>query len=257
MSEEKTLKPRITLTEGRITTTSLVLAEHFGKRHDNVLHAIERTVREISAEFNALNFKVVSYQDAKGEERRMYRLTRDGFALIAMGFTGKRAMQWKVAYINAFNAMEDALRGRESSHKALPSPEPAAEATGLRVEKERDSDLFLALFYALGRDHAAATMLWYLLGKNAHVAPFRSTYREIQRELNNVISRGAICNSTNRLVSRGLIATGNNPAINRTVEPRTYSVILSALIAQLQLLPDESLPGLADFVSKDPTRLLH
>ena len=71
-------------------TTSLKVAEFFGKRHDNVLRAIERL--ECSEKFNALNFEVVKYIDQKGQARTMYNMTKDGFTLLAMGFTGKKAL---------------------------------------------------------------------------------------------------------------------------------------------------------------------
>lgn len=88
-------------------TTSLVIAEKFGKRHKNVLQAIESMPKD---DFNRLNFQPVDYVDQKGERRLMYRITRDGFTLLAMGFTGKDAYQWKVKFIDAFNKMERQLR---------------------------------------------------------------------------------------------------------------------------------------------------
>ena len=83
-------------------------AEHFGKLHKDVLRAIRNL--ECSAEFNGRNFAPVDYIDEKGEPRPMYRITRDGFAFLAMSFTGKEAARWKEAYIDAFNAMEAKLR---------------------------------------------------------------------------------------------------------------------------------------------------
>jgi len=88
-----------------LTTTSQHVASAFGKRHDRVLRAIRALTSELPEDFNAPNFGVVSYLDAKGESRVMYRLTRDGFALLAMRFTGKKALSFQVAYIKAFNAM--------------------------------------------------------------------------------------------------------------------------------------------------------
>jgi Rha family phage regulatory protein len=93
---------------GRVMVSSLQVAEHFGKRHKNVIQAIERL--EIPEEFNRLNFQPVEYEDKKGEKRPAYLMTRDGFTLLVMGFTGPRAMEWKIKYIEAFNAMERMLR---------------------------------------------------------------------------------------------------------------------------------------------------
>ncbi len=79
--------------------------------------------------------------DGKGEKRPEYRITRDGFTLLAMGFTGKAALAWKIKYIEAFNQLEERATARAvklaerrvlaSSRKSLPPPEPALEAQAL------------------------------------------------------------------------------------------------------------------------------
>lgn len=86
-------------------TSSRNVAEVFGKRHDNVLRDIEELIAQLDDDFNALNFEAVEYKDKKGEKRREYLLTKDGFTLLAMGFTGKRAIEFKLAYIHAFNRL--------------------------------------------------------------------------------------------------------------------------------------------------------
>lgn len=96
-------------TDGGVPTcTSLDIAERFGKLHKNVLRDIENL--ECSEEFNRLNFEPVEYLDAKGESRRSFNITRDGFAFLVMGFTGPEAAAWKERYIKAFNSMESELR---------------------------------------------------------------------------------------------------------------------------------------------------
>jgi Rha family phage regulatory protein len=93
-------------TEGEhLTTTSQQVAAVFGKRHDNVVTKIRSLLAELPEQFNHLNFKAVTYLDAKGENRVSYILTRDGFTLLAMRFTGKKALGFQLAYIEAFNAM--------------------------------------------------------------------------------------------------------------------------------------------------------
>lgn len=76
------LCPHVAVINGTIKTTSLKIAEHFGKRHDNVMKAIKNL--DCSREFNALNFEVVEYIDIKGEKRPAYEITRDGFMLGAI-----------------------------------------------------------------------------------------------------------------------------------------------------------------------------
>ena len=94
---------RLVITDcGKPLTTSLIVAEKFGKRHGTVLRSIRNL--ETPDEFNARNFAAVDYVDAKGESRPMFSITRDGFALLAMGFTGKKAAEWKIRFLDAFNA---------------------------------------------------------------------------------------------------------------------------------------------------------
>lgn len=99
------------LENGKPVTDSLVVAEAFGKRHADVLRSIDNL--ESSTEFNERNFALVDYKDSKGEKRRKYIITRDGFTILAMGYTGKQAMQFKERYIQEFNRMSEMLQKRE------------------------------------------------------------------------------------------------------------------------------------------------
>lgn len=87
--------------------TSLDVAETFEKEHKNVLKDIREL--ECSKEFGRLNFEPTTYKDKFNREQPMYYITRDGFTLLAMGYTGEKAMMFKEAYIKQFNAMEKAL----------------------------------------------------------------------------------------------------------------------------------------------------
>ncbi|ELD6579511.1 Rha family transcriptional regulator [Escherichia coli] len=100
-------QPEIAIVDGQAVTSSLAVANFFSKRHDDVLKKI-RTL-ECSASFTSRNFSVSDYTDCTGRKLPCYQITRDGFAFLAMGFTGKRAAQFKEAYINAFNLMEKQL----------------------------------------------------------------------------------------------------------------------------------------------------
>ena len=97
----------------QVVTTSLKVAEYFGKPHKDVLKSI-RTL-ECSTEFTGRNFSPCFYfSELRNNVKRklpMYYMTRDGFTLLVMGFTGKIAARFKEAYINAFNEMEERLRG--------------------------------------------------------------------------------------------------------------------------------------------------
>lgn len=100
-------QPEISVINGQAVTSSLAVADYFTKRHDDVLKKIRSL--DCSPEFTARNFAVSDYTDASGRKLPCYNITRDGFAFLAMGFTGKRAAQFKEAYINAFNQMEKQL----------------------------------------------------------------------------------------------------------------------------------------------------
>lgn len=92
--------------------TSLDVAETFGKEHKNVLADIRNIQSDISsAEFSAL-FYEEAYTASNGKKNPMYHMNRDGFTLLVMGYTGEKAMQFKLAYIKQFNAMEKALIGK-------------------------------------------------------------------------------------------------------------------------------------------------
>lgn len=95
----------------QLTTTSLKIAERFGMEHKNVLAKIKKL--EIPADFGRLNFKPSDYLNEQGKIQPCYEITRDGFTLLAMGFTGKKAMKFKIDFINAFRAMEAELMNRK------------------------------------------------------------------------------------------------------------------------------------------------
>lgn len=95
------------------TVTSLEVAEAFGKGHKDVLKAIKNL--DCSKEFGRRNFAPTSYVDSWNRKQKMYRMTRDGFMMLVMGFTGSEAAAVKEAYIKEFNAMEKALREMEIS----------------------------------------------------------------------------------------------------------------------------------------------
>lgn len=97
----------VVIQNNQIVVSSKDLAEHFNKDHKNVL----RDIREILSAQNRANefFHEESYS-YNGRRLPMYLMNRDGFSLLAMGFTGKKALQWKLKYIEAFNEMEETLK---------------------------------------------------------------------------------------------------------------------------------------------------
>ncbi len=106
--------PALTIVDGKPTTLSTDVARHFGKRHDNVVRDIENLRAQLDPD-HLLNFEETEQSrssplNGAPISARAYRLTRDGFTLLAMGFTGKKALAFKLAYIDAFNRMEAELQ---------------------------------------------------------------------------------------------------------------------------------------------------
>ncbi|ARA80184.1 Rha family transcriptional regulator [Pseudomonas amygdali pv. lachrymans] len=113
----------IELVKGQPMTTSVDIASHFGKLHKNVIKAIKAL--DCTDSFHKLNFEPIQIDVDLGMGRTRkdpaFRITRDGFTFLCMGFTGKEAARWKEAYINAFNQMELALKAQpvEVDNKAV------------------------------------------------------------------------------------------------------------------------------------------
>ena len=101
--------------DGRLMTTSLRVAEHFGKQHKNVIRDIEKLIKDCpDSEFSQLNFEPRNYvyYTGKNQERVavLYEITRNGFAILAMGFTGAKALRWKIDFLTAFDEMDAVLQ---------------------------------------------------------------------------------------------------------------------------------------------------
>lgn len=122
--------------EGRALTNSQLVAEKFGKRHADVLRAVEEHISALeTTDAKVRWFCQSSYYDAKGEERKMYIMTRDGFSLLTMSFNNTRdVLNWKVSFIEAFNQMEKALKDQQ---KTLSPAESLLQSVQMLVEQER------------------------------------------------------------------------------------------------------------------------
>lgn len=110
-------KKLVLIKNDQAITTSLKVAEVFEKRHDHVVNDIRELIKQMASTSQppklgaAQMFVETTYQaEAGGRRYPMYLLNRDGFSLLAMGFTGKKALQFKLKFINAFNKMEEALK---------------------------------------------------------------------------------------------------------------------------------------------------
>lgn len=100
---------------GEPVASSRDVAKRFGKEHKNVMQAVANLVAENSAAKSM--FHPATFEN-RGKKYPMYLMNRDGFSLLAMGFTGKEAVQWKLKYIQAFNEMEKQLAQRPQLSRA-------------------------------------------------------------------------------------------------------------------------------------------
>ena len=153
--------------DGQILVSSVDVAENFEKRHKNVIQSIEKL--KVDEEYHRLNFQPMIYAAEVGKGAKLdckgYYMTRDGFTLLVMGFTGYRAMEWKVKYIKAFNAMEAKLKETAAREAALPEARPAddGEAARLRLRekqaelREREIETRLAELELRKRDYDIQT----------------------------------------------------------------------------------------------------
>lgn len=89
---------------GQVVTTDLLIAKAFSRTPSSIRRTIKNL--ECSDEFRANNFAQTSYLDQQGKKQPSYKITKDGFVLLVMGFTGKQATEFKIQYIEAFNEME-------------------------------------------------------------------------------------------------------------------------------------------------------
>lgn len=141
--QEITVQPienMVQIDDGKMFTTSLIIAQAFEKEHKDVLKAISNL--ECSKEFHERNFAPMVYEAEIGSgakrEFPAYRLTRDGFAFLAMGFTGKKAAAWKEKFLEAFNAMEKALLAQRDG-EAVPIDQDEVPSL---PEETRSSNFF-------------------------------------------------------------------------------------------------------------------
>ena len=126
--------PSVSMVNGILTVSSLEIAERFGKSHKIVLRTIQNLLADLDPEFAGRNFVPSEYTDPTGRKLPMFHLTRDAFSLLAMGFTGKKALEWKVKYIEAFNAMEAELQKQEDAKASRKKAISATAEETRRIE---------------------------------------------------------------------------------------------------------------------------
>lgn len=124
------------VSDGKPVTTSKIIAEVYGKRHDHVLRDIRNLLESSDGEVS-LSFGETSYTDTFQRQQPMYLIDRDGFMLLVMGFTGDEAMKYKIGFIKAFNAMETELIKRNTTPMSMIETLQIALAQAIEIEEQK------------------------------------------------------------------------------------------------------------------------
>lgn len=151
---KKNLLPEVYRQGNNLCTTSLDVAEKFGKRHENVIRTIENL--ECSEEFKLLNFELLSHT-VRGGTQPYYGMTESGFSMLVMGFTGKDAGQWKELYIKAFNQMRQyilKLARQKQRQGQLDWMEARAHGKEIQLQKTDLIQVFVEYAEKQGSKHA-------------------------------------------------------------------------------------------------------
>lgn len=129
----------ITNKDGKLTVSSREVAERFEKRHDHVVRDVESIIKQGCPQNWGDLFIEAEYQNAQNKQYyKQYELTRDGFSLLAMGFTGAKALEWKLKFIEAFNKMEDELKnGRVTQISKASEMRAQAQLMNAQVRKAK------------------------------------------------------------------------------------------------------------------------
>lgn len=155
----------VTVRDGEVRASSVDIAAAFDKAHRDVVRAIENLINNLEAldSSNVRNFAPIEFRDGRNRRQRAYEMDRDGFSLLAMGFTGAKALEWKLKFLEAFRRMEAALsqslaandNGLSALHALLRTPE-GRDAIGRgmemvrRMKELRGPDAALELWKKLG-----------------------------------------------------------------------------------------------------------
>ena len=161
----------VIMKDQQAVTSSLQVAETFEKRHDHILRDIDGIEKDVP-NFGEM-FVEGTEPDSYGRSRRVIYMNRDGFTLLAMGFTGKAALQFKLKYIEAFNQMEDYIKQQLDTSKLSP-----------------ELQMFNGLFQAVANQEIATKRLSTKIDSISEIVALNSTdWRKDSRTLINQIAK--------------------------------------------------------------------
>lgn len=212
----------VTVVNENVVVSSREVAEHFGKRHGDVLDAIENIKTENSVVTSM--FFETSYKAGTGKNYKMYLMNRDGFSLLVMGFTGAKALEWKLKYIEAFNAMEKEL----NNIRVDVVRKETARNSGINARKELTPNIIKARC-----DGMSQKMIGITIGKwtnYIYKAIFDMKAKEMRESLNTKSIRDCLTADELEMVDGAetmcslMLRQGKDDAFIRDTLRKTYGI---------------------------------
>ena len=179
-------------------TSSTSIADNFDKRHDHILRGIRDLAKDVP-NFGEMFFETTE-PDSYGRHRRIYLMNRDGFTLLAMGFTGKKAMEFKLKYIKAFNEMENQLQPKSIEDLIIMQAESMKEVKeriGAVEKKQDDITQILSLNPVEWRKKVNNIINKIAVNRGGYGA-----YQDVRNESYELLESRARCQLSIRLTNR-------------------------------------------------------
>lgn len=153
----------VAIANGQLVTDSRTVAAHFGKRHDHVIRDIDTLVRGLpkNGDTQRMFYKTTYVNEQNGQTYPMYLMNRDGFSLLVMGFTGQKALEWKLRFLAAFNEMDKMLH---SVPKVSPNPHYRTRKIHTAVRDMADTAIAIVDVFGVKKPMALTTAM-QLVGK--------------------------------------------------------------------------------------------
>lgn len=223
----------VIMKDRQAVTTSLNVAEAFGKRHSHVIEAIDNKIHsaENSAQYQDM-FAEGLYQDKSGKSNKMYYMNRDGFVFIAMGFNGRKADSFKLKYIDAFNQMEAHIKQQLETSNLSPELQFMNSVVQSLAKQELETKRVETKVDHITEIVALNTTDWRrearrLIRKMAKTQGGFDAYQEIQSEIYQELDRRAGSDVERRLVNLRNRMAGEGASKSKLKKANKLDVIAS------------------------------
>lgn len=169
----------------QVLTSSVLVAKKFGKAHKHVLDSVRKILSTAENSSVLLMFAETQYVDDNNKEQPMFVMNRDGFMLLAMGFTGKKAMEFKLDFISAFNEMERVIKEQDKPKSQL---EILVESAQALLEQSRRLDNVESRLAAMEQEREENTKLLLAVSVSQNELPRQTLRSKIIQLVNKYAS---------------------------------------------------------------------